>query len=192
MSASEVRHIARDATAIEARETVPVTKEQKAVIAVTRQPRQSRKGKKPGPPKRWKGGKPRRLPSPDTHLHRQRMKLEDMLKELPRDCPIGVKTSSKGHQQYWRGYKLHPDGADGQIPISTVLTGASVHDSQVAIPLATRSAWRVQHCYELMDSAYDAVEIPEHRREMGLCQSSVRRPSGRRKVRFCRASPNGN
>jgi hypothetical protein len=95
------------------------------------------------------------------------MQLEEMLKELPRHCSIGVKTSSKGHQQYWRGYKLHLDVADGQIPISAVLTGASVHDSQVAIPLATMSTSRVQYCYELMDSAYDATEILEHSRGMG-------------------------
>lgn len=164
-----IGHIARDATAIEARETFPLTKEQKAEIAASKRPRQSRKGKKLGPPKRWKGGKPPRRPaSVDTRLHRQRsMQLEEMLKELPRNCSIGVKTSSKGHQQYWRGYKLHLDVADGQIPISAVLTGASVHDSQVAIPLATMSASRVQYCYELMDSAYDAVEILEHSRGMG-------------------------
>ena len=93
--------------------------------------------------------------------------MEEMLKELPRNCSIGVKTSSKGHRQYWRGYKLHLDVADGQIPISAVLTGASVHDSQVAIPLATMSSSRVQYCYELMDSAYDAFEILEHSRGMG-------------------------
>jgi hypothetical protein len=164
-----IGHIARDSTAIEARETFPLTKEQKAEIAVAKRPRQSRKGKKLGPPKRWKGGKvPRRPASEDTRLHRQRtMQLEEMLKELPRNCSIGVKTSSKGHQQYWRGYKLHLDVADGQIPISAVITGASVHDSQVAIPLATMSAARVQYCYELMDSAYDASEILEHSREMG-------------------------
>jgi len=87
-------------------------------------------------------------------LHRQRsMKLNDMLKELPRNCSIGTKKSSKGHQQYWRGYKLHLDVADGQMPISAVITGASVHDSQVAIPLATMTSQRVTYCYELMDSA---------------------------------------
>ncbi|MGH9564233.1 MAG: transposase [Terracidiphilus sp.] len=95
------------------------------------------------------------------------MDLKQMLEELPRQCSIGVKTSSKGHRQYWRGYKLHLDVGDGQIPISAVLTGASVHDSQVAIPLAAMSAARVQYCYELMDSAYDAVEILEHSREAG-------------------------
>ena len=164
-----IGHIARDATAIEARETFPLTQEQKAEIAATKRPRQSLKGKKLGPPKRWKGGKaPRRPASLDTRIHRQRsMQLEEMLKELPRNCSIGVKTSSKGHRQYWRGYKLHLDVADGQIPISAVLTGANVHDSQVAIPLATMSASRVQYCYELMDSAYDAAEILEHSRGMG-------------------------
>ena len=165
-----IGHIARDGTAIEARETFPFTKEQQAEkIAVTKQPRQSRKGKKLGLPKRWKGGRaPRRPASLDTRIHRQRsMQLDAMLKDLPRNCSIGVKKSSKGHEQYWRGYKLHLDVADGQIPISAVLTGASVHDSQVAIPLATMTSSRVQYCYELMDSAYDAVEILEHSRGMG-------------------------
>ncbi len=164
-----IGHIARDATAIEARETFPLTKQQKAEMAIPKKSRQSRKGKKHGPHKRWKGGKAGRRPAnTDTRLHRQRsMQLEQMLAELPRDCSIGVKTSSKGYRQYWRGYKLHLDVADGQIPISAVLTGASVHDSQVAIPLASMSSARVQYCYELMDSAYDAVEILEHSREAG-------------------------
>ena len=34
------------------------------------------------------------------------------------------------------------DVADGQIPISCLLTSASLHDSQAAIPLATLSAER--------------------------------------------------
>ena len=89
-----------------------------------------------------------------------------MLKELPRQCDIGTKKSSQGHQQYWRGVKLHLDVADGQIPISAVLTSASVHDSQVAIPLMTMTSKRVIHLYELMDSAYDADEIHEHSRQM--------------------------
>ena len=90
-----------------------------------------------------------------------------MLEELPKDCSIGVKTSSKGYQHYWRGFKLHLDVADGQIPISAVLTGAKVHDSQVAIPLMTMTSQRVTHCYELMDAAYDAGHILDHSRQMG-------------------------
>ncbi len=145
-----IGHIARDATAIEARESFPGG--EKKPVAAKRgketpgpRPRRSLKGKKLGPPKRYKGGKPPRRPAQlDTRLHRQRsMELDDMLKELSRDCSIGAKTNSQGHQQYWRGYKLHLDVADGQIPISAVLTGAHVHDSQVAIPLATMSSQRV-------------------------------------------------
>jgi hypothetical protein len=66
------------------------------------------------------------------------------LRDLPRQCDIGTKTSSKGHQQYWRGYKLHLDAAHGQVPIRAVLSSASLHDSQVAIPWMTMMSQRVQ------------------------------------------------
>jgi hypothetical protein len=103
-----------------------------------------------------------------TRLERQRsMSLPEMLADLPKNCDIGTKKSSQGYQQHWRGYKLHWDVADGQVPISAVLTAASVHDSQVAIPLATLSTQRVQYCYELMDAAYDATHIAEHSRGQG-------------------------
>jgi hypothetical protein len=95
------------------------------------------------------------------------MPLEEMLAELPTQCDIGGKQNSRGETEYCRGYKLHLDVADGQIPISAVLTSASVHDSQVAIPLATMSTQRVTYCYELMDSAYDAYHIREHSRASG-------------------------
>lgn len=78
-----------------------------------------------------------------------------------------MKTSSTGHQQYWRGYKLHLDVADGQIPVSALLTGANVPDSQAAIPLMTSTSARVTYFYELMDSAYDAAAIREHSLPLG-------------------------
>ena len=34
----------------------------------------------------------------------------------------------KGHQISWIGYKLHFDVADGGIPLSAILTSASLHD----------------------------------------------------------------
>lgn len=95
------------------------------------------------------------------------MKLPQMLADLPRHCDLGAKSDSHGNLRYWRGYKLHLDVADGQIPISAVLTSASVHDSQVAIPLATWSTQRVTYCYDLMDSAYDAQHIREQMRALG-------------------------
>lgn len=62
-----------------------------------------------------------------TRLERQcsgSLTLEQMLAELPRACDVGCKTNSKGRKDFWIGYKLHLDVADGQIPISCVLTSA--------------------------------------------------------------------
>ena len=178
-----IGHIARDSTAIEARERFPKTAspaapEEAAASAAPAVPappvlpdaprkRGPKKGKR-GPHKRHKGGKPKPTLPEGTRLHRQRsMSLPDMLKELPMDCSLGVKTSSKGYTQYWRGYKLHLDVADGQIPISAVLTAAKLHDSQVAIPLMTMTSQRVTNLYDLMDSAYDAGHILDHSRQLG-------------------------
>ena len=153
-----IGHIARDATAIEARERYPETPAQRAERLEPRRAklqeerkqarRQAREAKpgvpqprqKPGPrgpQQRYRRGKRPYVPPEDTRLARQRsMNLSEMLEEL-------------------------------QIPISAVLTSASVHDSQVAIPLATMSTQRVTFCYELMDAAYDAIHIREQSRDMG-------------------------
>jgi hypothetical protein len=144
-------HIARDSTAIEARERYDTLPKHKPL---PKRPRgRARKGLQPLPS--------RRLP------RQRRQSLPEMLDELPRHCSLGVKKSSKGHQQYWRGYKLHLDVADGQVPISCLLTAACLHDSQAAVPLATLTAQRVTSLYDLMDSAYDAQEIRQHSRSLG-------------------------
>lgn len=160
-----IGHIARDSTAIETREKFPETAKQK--LAKAGKSKATKPGKKP---RKKPGPRPKDQPPPPlTRLQRQRhMTLEEMIADLPpSECSIGVKTGSKGHQHYWRGYKLHLDVADGQIPITALLTGASLHDSQVAIPLATMTARRVTSLYDLMDSAYDAAEIHAHSRGLG-------------------------
>ena len=63
-----------------------------------------------------------------------------MLEDLPKSCDMGMKKNARGLVEKWIGYKLHIDTADGGIPISCVLTSASTHDSQVAIPLGTLTA----------------------------------------------------
>jgi len=75
--------------------------------------------------------------------------------------------NSKGYKVSWTGYKLHLDVADGGIPISAVLTSASTHDSQVAIPLAKMSSERVTNLYDVMDSAYDVPQIHDMSRQLG-------------------------
>ena len=76
------------------------------------------------------------------------MILPERLADLPRTCDVGVKRDAKGHQESWNGYKLHIDAADGGVPLSCILTSASLHDSQVAIPLATLTAARVTNLHD--------------------------------------------
>jgi len=180
-----IGHIARDSTAIPARERFPETtqqkkqqkkkkkkqkKQQKAKQRATKQCKRTRSKGSFGKAKAAQSG---------TRIQRQRhQKLAGMLSELPRQCDIGAKKNSHGNLQYWRGYKLHLDVADGQVPISAVLTSASVHDSQVAIPLMTLTSQRVVHLYELMDSAYDADAIHAHSRQLN--HVPIIAPHGRR------------
>ena len=44
---------------------------------------------------------------------------------------------------------------------------ASLHDSQVAIPLIKLTSRKVTYLYDLMDAAYDAKRIEETNRECG-------------------------
>jgi hypothetical protein len=157
-----IGHIARDSTAIPARERFPDRERPRK----KKQQQEKKRRAKPGRPKGTKGALARAKASErGTRIERQRhQELSVMLADLPRHCDIGVKKNSQGHEHYWRGYKLHWDVADGQIPISAVLTSASLHDSQVAIPLMTLTSQRVTYLYDLMDSAYDADGIHAHSR----------------------------
>jgi hypothetical protein len=149
-----VGHIARDATAIEVREK-PV----RAAPAAPETPKRKR-----GRPKK---GEVIAKPVPRRLARQTGMTLAEMLADLPSCCDVGTKRNAKGHTTSWIGYKLHIDTADGDIPISCLLTSASVHDSQVAIPLAIITASRVTNLYDLMDSAYDAPEISAKSRALG-------------------------
>lgn len=66
-----------------------------------------------------------------------------MLDDLPNPCDVGTKKNSKGYKSNWPGYKLHIDAADGGIPIGCIVTSASSHDSQSAIPLGEMTRRRV-------------------------------------------------
>ena len=82
--------------------------------------------------------------------------LEENLAEIPKACDVGCKKNSKGHVASWTGYKLHLTSADGDVPVAANLSSASVHDSQVIIPLTKLTDARVTYLYLLLDSAYDA------------------------------------
>ena len=113
-----IGHVARDATAIEARET-PVRVEP---VKRCRRKKKPERGE-PG----WEEL---------NRLDRQReMTHAEMMADLPRHCAVGVKIDSKGRKQRWTGYKLHLDVADGDVPLAGILTSASLHDSR------PRSRW---------------------------------------------------
>ena len=95
------------------------------------------------------------------------MGLEDMLNDLTTACYVGTNKNNKGYKVSRIGNKLHIDVADGGIPICAVLTSASTHDSQVAIPLAIISNERVTNLYDVMDSAYDVPQIHDISRQLG-------------------------
>ena len=143
-------HVARDTTAIEARERVVP------------------KPEAPGPPElpaaKRKRGRPRKDAEPPppclTRLERQYHAAPaqnwPLLAELPRECGFGYHRNAAGKVHIWKGYKLHVDVGDGGLPLLAVTTGAAVHDTQAAIPMARITAGRVTCLYELMDAGYHA------------------------------------
>jgi hypothetical protein len=145
-----IGHINRDSTAIPARET-PVNKKVDEIPQKTK----------------YKRGRPRRdevrLPKEPTTLELQaRRSARNSLSKLQKNCAWGCKKNSQGKVSYWKGYKLHLDVDDIGLPITAIVTGANVHDSQVAIPLEKLTEKKVQHCYSLMDAAYDAKPINDY------------------------------
>ena len=145
-----VGHISRDATAIEAREK-PVKVEAPKRCRRKQLPQKGEPG--------WETV--RRL------VRQGSMTLSEMLADLPKHCAKGVKPDAKGYKNAWTGYKLHLDVADRGIPATALLTSASLHDSQAAIPLMTMTALRITNFYDLMDPSYDAPEIDAACRALG-------------------------
>jgi len=147
-----VCHIARDATEIRAREK-----------PIPRPPAPPHQPKKRGRPR--KGEVREKVP---IRMEQQvAQTAQEASAELPTACDVGTKRNSKGYKESWIGYKLHLDVADGGLPTAALTTSASLHDSQVAIPLEKLTARRVTSLYSLMDAAYDAKLIRQVVWELG-------------------------
>jgi hypothetical protein len=159
-------HASIDATAIDARERPA--------------PKPRPEGAPPAKGKRGRRKKGEQAPPPDPKridVQPQRS-LEENILDLPAQCDIGTKRNSKGHATHWIGYKLHLSVLDGDIPAAAIVTSASLHDSQVAIPLMQMASQRVSHLYDLMDAAYDASGIHDFSRGLGhvpLIDANARR-----------------
>jgi hypothetical protein len=147
-----VMHMSRDSTEVVARERT--AKKEKVV----------KEQKKRGRPRK---GEERPAPEP-KRLDKQLMQsAEEAIAQLPTLCDFGTKQDTGGHKHTWKGWKAHIDWADGAIPIHVVTTSASLHDSQVAIPMIRVTAQRVISLYDLMDSAYDAPQIHQASKDEG-------------------------
>jgi hypothetical protein len=122
-----IGHVARDATAIEGNEK-PLKKDKK-----------QKAPKKRGRPKKGET----REPKEKTRLAVQvNQPPSEALQDIPTSCDVGTKKNSQGYKETWIGYKLHIDTACNGLPLTAVLTSASLHDSQVAIPVMKLTAHR--------------------------------------------------
>ena len=147
-SGKVVYHVCRDSTMIAAREKVT--------------PKSKKKAEKP----KKKRGRPHKnaikAPKEPTTLEKQL--LEDAkvsLEKLNKNCAFGSKKNSQGNIETTKGYKLHLDVSDSGFPLTALITGANVHDSQLAIPMEKLTEQKVTSCYSLMDAGYDAKTIDE-------------------------------
>ena len=162
-----IGHISRDGTAIAARER-PARKEKTQPTAKRGRPRKDEV----------------REPKLKTIARQLGQSLTEMLAALPKACDRGSKCNAQGYKIKWNGYKLHLDTADCGVVVSALLTSASVHDSQTAIPLALMTQGRVTHCYDLMDAAYCSAEIRSHSRSLGHVPLIDHNPRGGEKIEF--------
>ena len=164
-----IGHIARDSTAIHARERAQYSAAQtaelnaaKAAKAATAEMAPKRRGRPPAGSVTADKAKPRsRIPVQLLQTPAQ------ALADLPQLCNKGKKRNAQGHFNTWVGYKLHLDVACCGVPITAALTSASVYDNQVSVPLARLSAQRVTSLYTLMDAAYDSEPLRQLERELG-------------------------
>jgi hypothetical protein len=152
LSEELIGHVSRDSTAVKGREKAA---------------RKIKKVKVPRKRGRPAKGEDRPPPEPKRIEVQLEQTAEEAIAALPQLCDRGTKKNSKGYKQSWTGYKLHVDVNDVGFPLSAVLTSASVHDSQVAIPLIKMTSAKVHYCYDLMDAAYDAEQIWKQSRELG-------------------------
>jgi Transposase domain (DUF772) len=132
-------HISRDATAIEAREK-PVKCSSSAPVKAPEVPATA--PRKRGRPK--KGEAPARK-EPRRLKRQASMTLSEMLADLPTACTIGTKRNAKGHTTSWIGYKLHIDTAGGDIPVSCLLTSASLMSERLSLTINIRSRQPGRH-----------------------------------------------
>jgi transposase len=147
-----VYHNNRDSTAIEAREKA---------VKPDKKPKEKKKRGRP------KKGEIRPKKVENTLETQINQTAEAALEHINKNCAFGCKKNSQGNVDYWRGYKLHLDVSDVGFPLTALVSGANVHDSQLAIPMERMTAEKVTFLYSLMDAGYDSKIIDAFIRSQG-------------------------
>jgi hypothetical protein len=201
-----IGHISRDATAIEAREKPKKTDKSVAAADLIAEPTvvatlvdasgvagtasqdavpssvepikteeapQSKPDRKkstsaPPPPKRIEVQLQQTLPSPQC--------VPLMRRKTGRKINISLALSSRRIQ----GTFTPPP----TVAVSALLSSASMHDSQAAIPLALITANRVTNCCDLMDAAYCSTALRAHSRSLGHVPLIDHNPRRGEKIEF--------
>jgi len=88
--------------------------------------------------------------------------FETSLGKLELRCSVTAKQNSKGKKQWFIGYKAHLATDDYGVPMSFAVTGASVHDSQVAVPLMKKTRETADFLYALLDKGYVSPVINDY------------------------------
>ena len=119
--------------------------------------------------------------------------VEQFLSTLENRCSVSGKKNLKGYMQWRIGYKIHLAVCDSGIPVSFFVSGASVHDSKVAIPLLRKAKERCSYFYALMDGGYSSRQIEKYSHSIGVVpiidfkadrNGNKREMDGAKKIRY--------
>ena len=114
----------------------------------------------------------------------------EFLSTLEHRCSVTGKKNSKGKMEWFTGYKAHLAVDDSGIIAAHHVTGACVHDSQVAIPLMRIADKRCVYLYALMDGGYTSERIEAFASSIGkvpVIDSHADRNGNKKEMEPCKA-----
>jgi hypothetical protein len=155
MNRIAIGHLSIDSTIIEARE-----KPAKIPKRITGSGKKKRGRKKRGSPEE-KEYQERQIQEACEKLKYLAESFEESMSRYDLRCSVTGKRNSKGKMQYFVGYKAHIAADDFGVPVSYAVTGARVHDSNLAIPLMKKVKQHADFLYILLDKGYISPLINE-------------------------------
>jgi len=150
-----VGHLSIDSTIVEAREKPVKTRIPRAKTLEKR----GRKAKGSLEQQRYRERQAQQEQERIAYLQES---FETSLAKLEMRCSLTAKQNSKGKKQWFIGYKAHLATDDYGVPMSFAVTGASVHDSQVAVPLMKKTRETADFLYALLDKGYVSPVINDY------------------------------